>query len=210
MRGLPPPPDDVLRLRCVYDVDLTPASVAWWLFVPGAQSMSAGELEALAGDFLVWYLPFSTAVTHRGCSLARVDLSRFGNGALTLSVRPSSNHGTFTGGQLAVGCTCFHLVTDDAAHSRAAVVHMPAVPDSFSDDHQTLNGPSFDWCRLKAVSFLNGIDSVVPVGGSSVVLGTVHRSGDGRPLAAATFSPALAIRPANVIGTLDRRRTLGR
>jgi len=210
LRGLPAPPSGVIRLALVFDIDGRSASVGQWFAVPGLETHTIAELRDLVASMLFYIQPWTTSLTHRGCSLVRVDLKSWGTPAFALSLNVADNHGAWTGGQLAVGCTVLRFITTDNGRGMQSLCHLPGFPDQFTDDHMTLNGTGFTNAHNETVSYLNGVQTLSLPGESTITHGVVHVSEDGAPLATATFSPTLGIVPARVVGTLDRRRTLHR
>lgn len=206
MRGLPPPPDSVALVNAYFDVDGSPASVGFWLFVPGLQTLSIAQLEAVLGDFTLWLTPLTSNVTHAGCRLTRVALRRWGSGPIAVERHLLPSPGRWTGGQLLVGALTLHLLLGEGGKGRDTVIHLPGFPDAFTSDHKTLNALGWGTSSSAAVTFLTGVDTIASPAGGLCVIGTVHRRTARAPLTAATFSPAQGIVPGRMIGTLDRRR----
>ena len=206
MRGLPPPPSDVAQVTASFDVDGSPASLAFWLFVPGLQTLAVSQLEDVAASFTIFLESLSGAITHRGCSLVRVDLRRWGSSPLNVTrvLLPAS--GRWTGGQLLVGALTLHLLSGEGGRGHDSVVHFPGFPDVFSDDHRSLNALGWGTAQSEALHFFANVNAMTSPAGGNCVLGTVHRAEGGAPLAIATFGPAIGIVPGLAIGTLDRRR----
>jgi len=197
----------VIHLALVFDIDGRGASVGQWFAVPGLESATIAQLHELVGTLLFYILPWTTSLTHRGCRLVRVDLKSWGTPAFATSVNVAENHGAWTGGQLAVGCTVLRWITTSNGRGMQSLTHLPGFPDEFTDDHMTLNGTGFTNAHNESVSYLENVNAQSLPGNDPIAHGVVHVSEAGSPLAASSFSPTLGVAVARVVGTLDRRRT---
>lgn len=210
MKGLPPPPPGVMEMRLVFDVDGVEATVGQWIAVPGLELASTAEIQTVIDGLLPYLTPFTTGVTHAGCSLARVDCRRWGPLPLRMDFVPAENQGYWTGGQLAVGAGVLHWLSGRGGKGFDSLSFMPGFPDLFTDDHARLNAAGWSNYLSKARDWLAGIAATPGVSGGHCVHGTVHRKHAGAPLDVATFTPTIDVTPSPLVGTLDRRRRVAR
>lgn len=197
-----------MRLTVAFDVDGSPATWSHWLAAPGVATASAGQLEALRSLLAPVVLDLTSACTHAGTTVVRVDLTRFPPLPLHLSAPPANNAGSWTGGQLAVGATVLHWLTARAGSGQDPLTFMPGFPDEWTDNHSTVNDTGYANAHSAADAYLNGLALTPGPAGGSTTLGVVHRSSGGAPLSVASFSPAVDVTISRRIGTLDRRRHL--
>jgi len=206
MRGRPNPPDDVALVKVVFDVDGSPASMGTWLLVPGLQALGVADLEAIVALVFAYLLPLTGNNTHAGCSVVRVELMRWGSSPLRVIRFAPPNSGHWAGGQVLVASSTLHWLSGEGGRGRDGITHLPGFPDAYTDDHRTLNTLAWGTLSTDAVAYLNGLNTIPSPAGGSCVVGTVHFSAAGSPLAVADFSPVIGVTPGRFVGTLDRRR----
>jgi hypothetical protein len=209
MRGLPPPPAGVLALTPTFDIDGAVASFTHHIAVPGSDLATVGQLETWLNSYLTFLTDLTTAVSHSGCSMVRVDLQRWGTLHLHLVFPVPPNAGAWTGGQVATAASVVAWGTADGGRGMEGHTFLPGFPDAFTDDHVDVNATGVGNIQAAAVTYLNAVAALAGVTAGNCSLGVVHRSAGGAPLGVATFSPVLYTRASRVLGTLDRRRTLG-
>jgi hypothetical protein len=206
VKGRPDPPEDVALVRVVFDVDGNRATVGLWLFVPGLQLLAVSQLEDIVAGVYAYLLPLTDNNMHAGAAVARVELLRWGMSPLRVIRFAPPNHGAWTGGQVLVASSTLHWLTGESGRGRTGVTHLPGFPDAYTSDHRTVNALGWGNLSTDAIAFLSGVNTIASPAGGDCVLGTLHFSAAGVPLAAATFSPIIGVTPGVMVGTLDRRR----
>lgn len=210
MRGLPPPPAGVLGLTPHFDIDGAAATFTHHIAVPGCDLASIGQLETWLNTYMTVLLALTTAISHASASASRVDLQRWGVSNLRLTFPCPPNLGAWTGGAVATAASVIAWGIEAGGRGQEGHTFVPGFPDVFTDNHVDVNATGVGNIQAAAVTYLNALGALPGVSGGNCALGVVHRSASGAPMAVATFSPVLYARASRVLGTLDRRRTLGR
>lgn len=206
MRGLPPPPPGVCTLFVEFSVDGTFASFTHAIAVPGSEACTAGELESVRAALVAVLLPFTTAITHSGAEVTRVDLRSWGTPRLDMHGVPADNHGAWTGGQVATAASVITWATADNGRGRFGRTFVPGFPDAFTDDHSNVNATGVLALQNASITYVEAVAALTGISGGNLAHGVLTRVRGGAPLATAEFSPTLSMVPSFIIGTLDRRR----
>src|SRR2546430_2974192 len=159
MRGLPPPPSDVVLVDWGFDIDGSVATTASWILVPGVDAAGVAALETLAGAFILHFQDLYTAITHAGTVLTTCRLSTFTVDPITVWRSPAPSHGAWTGGAPGQVASGIHLLTSERGSGLQPVMRMPGFPDAFTTDHVRLNQVGFANITDAAGTYANAIDS---------------------------------------------------
>jgi len=205
VRGLPPPPPEVVLLRWGFAIDGSYASTSSWILVPGVDTLGVSGLEALAGTFLLAAADLFHAITHAGCDLVTCRLSTYTSDPITVFRSPGPSPGAWTGGQAGQVASGVHLLTSERGKGLQPVMRVPGFPDAFTDDHVRLNQLGFANITDAADTYLNAIDATAAPLGGTCLLGTIHRSAAGAPLGNAIFAPAVGVLASPTVCTVRRR-----
>lgn len=205
MRGLPPIPDDVLRVRLGFDIDHTWASIGWWVFSPGAGSATAAYLDGIASAVILGPLSHVLELMHAGATCTTCRVESFGAVPLTVVRSPGPNAGRWVGGTTAQAALGLHWLTGERGRRGGAITHVPAFPDAFTDNHAAINQLAFGNALGRGTDTLNDFAAMPGFAGGFAVMGTVERSAAGVPLGASTFVPFQGVNPTPRIATIRRR-----
>lgn len=202
MRGLPPPPPDVLRLVQEFDINGKTSSVGFWLQGPSIGSALPASLELVAAQWFITCLPNLLALMHRGSSATTCRLSIAG---LTVLRAAPPNVGLYTGGQADNVALGLKWQTSERGRRGWALTYVPAVPDVFIANNWQLDQRA--WGNLiDSGSHLFAAMSALPdPSGAPLAPGTVHVSHGGAPLATAVFSRFVGVSPTPKVVTIRRR-----
>lgn len=207
MRGLPPPPLDVVHLTQTFDVDDNDVSVGFWLFNPSNVDAIVSELQELADAWFLTCLPNLLGLMHEG-SVATT--CRLTNRVLSYAELAPPNHGALTGGQADNVAVGLHWLTGAPATSISRITYVPATPDLFVDRGYRLSATGWGTLRANGTDLYNALNALPAPSGGTQAVGVVNRSRSGIPLSVATFTPYIGVVPTPKVVTIRRRIPSGR
>lgn len=202
MRGLPPPPADVVQLVQDFDINGHTVSIGYWLFNPSNAGAGESDLLAIANAWFVTCLPSIYELQHDGTVASTC---RCANRTLRVVSAAPPGHGAWTGGQADNVATGLHWLTGEAGALRGPITFIPGVPDVFISDNWRLSATAWGNLTASGRDLYNALNALPSPGGTPQVVGTVHRSNAGAPLPAAEFAPYIGVVPSAKVVTIRRR-----
>ena len=211
MRGLPPPPDEVVRLTSTFAVADGECSSSWWLLAPGAPFAGDAELRAIATG---WVFYVQTDLLSRLGADVRVDMLRvesFGANALVVEDIPAPNAGALAGTTALNASAVITWHTQERGIGSRSHTFLPLSRDHLAANKQQLREVGFAEISALGIRMIADVTNIPSPGGGVCTLGTVHRALAGAPLPSSTFAPFVGAVASRNVGTLDRRiRARGR
>lgn len=202
MRGLPPPPRDVLRLVQDFDINGHRVSIGFWLFNPSNVDGGPSDLALVLAGWFTTCLPNVLNLVHKGVSATTCRCgSRTDN---VVEVAPP-NEGFWEGGQADQVATGLHWLTSEPGALRGPITFVPGVPNQFVDSNYRLSQLGAGELTGSGRELLNALNGITAPDGSSQAVGTVHVSAAGAPLPVATFAPYTGVIPTMKLVTIRRR-----
>jgi hypothetical protein len=205
VRNLPPPPDEVLWVQLGFDIDGTWATIGWWIFSPGLVSGDLPYLNNVSNAIILGPLSHLLELMHAGATCTTCRVESFGLNPLTVIRSPGPNTGVWAGGQAAQVALGLHWLTAERGRRGAAITHLPAFPDAFTDDHASINQLAWGNALGRATDCLNDVAAIPAIGGGFCSLGTLARSSGGVPLSVSRFVPFVGVTPTARVATIRRR-----
>jgi hypothetical protein len=211
MRGLPPPPDEVVRLTATFAVADGECSSSWWLLAPGASVASDADLRNIAAD---WIFYVNADLLARLGADVRVDVLRvesFGPNALLIEDIPAPNAGALDGSTALNACAIITWHTGERRIGSRARTYLPLSRSHLAANKQQLREVGFAEISALGIRMIADVTNIRAPGGGVCTLGTLHRSSAGAPLGSSVFAPFFGAVASRDVGTLDRRiRARGR
>lgn len=206
MRGLPPPPTDVLRIQADWDIGSAGrCTTSWYILAPGSWTATSTQLETLLGDFFLGPANDLLSIVGTDVTIGVLRLSTYGPGPQVIQVVPAFNVG-------AVGTTNplngAAVLTWRAVGPRGYLLGHTFLPlsDSFVDnDHVTIRAVSWSQLQAAARLFVQHVAGIASPDGGQCVLVVLQRSEAGAPLIAAQVAPVDLGDASPFVGTLRRR-----
>lgn len=205
MRGLPPPPSNVVRLDLDFLVNGRDFHTGLWLLIPDVETAGVAYLDALVADFISFVVGGVTGVMHSGSSWVTCRASYGGTTPASFIGYVTPNHGAWSGGQADAIATGLYLVSSTGGRGSGSRLRFPAVPDDFVDDNWRLASTAVAQLVILANDITNFVSGTIGPTGAPAIVGTVQRAARGAPLPVASFDPAQAIVPSYRVDFLGRR-----
>lgn len=205
MRGLPPVPDDVLRLTVDVDINGRVFSTGFWFFVPDLPAATYPWFKNFVDEFFFYVIGGLNGCQHAGASVTTCRLVAGGIGGVQYTAFAATNQGVYTGGQADLVAAGVFLRTAAGRRGSGSRVRIPGCPDAFVDNNLTLSAAAV----ARLFSFCDAVNNFVSAQlgptGAQVVVGTLRRTQAAAPLSSSVFDPAVAIMPSPRVEYLTRR-----
>jgi hypothetical protein len=205
MRGLPPPPPDVMQLTAQFDVDAGAVTNSWWVFAPGADGATTLQLSAIAAAWFFSCLPDLLSVLPISCSCSVLRLRTFGVAPLDVAEQPAPNAGALGATQVLNSAAVMTWRTSTKRLGGNAHTWLPLTDDLVGDDHRQLHPISWSQLQSAARLYVNHVNALTSPDGALCVLAVVRRSSQGAPLAHSLLDPVVLGDASRFVGTLQRR-----
>lgn len=205
MRGLPPVPDDVLRLELDFDVNGRRFTTGLWMLTPGLQAWTPTWLTSFASDVFSYLLPGTTGVTHDGTSLTTCRVLIAGSSPIAWTAYAPPNHGAHTGGQADAIASGVYVVSSSGGRGSGSRIRFPGCPDDFITDNWLLSPQGQSRLLDMCSSIIELMNAVTSPTSQLMTLGTLQRATVAGPRSTSQFDPASLVVPSNRVEVLRRR-----
>ncbi len=205
MRGLPPPPSDVVRLSVTWEILGIQPSSSWWIRIPFWESLGLPELVDLFASMLDPIAAITTDLMHHHSLLSELRLRTYDPRTFNLVSSPAEIFGTWEFAYPDNVATCIHWMTGVQGKGRQAVTHLPGSPDALSNNLRTVRASFAETVLETANNLLVHINALTTSRDDHLELGTLHRSRFGVPLTEAEFNPFFGVLATSKVGTMRSR-----
>lgn len=205
MRGLPPPPPDVVHLEQELQTNGYPWSIGFWLFNPSVTSWTFDWLKALHDDWDTFCMNDVMELVHTGVRASTCRLTVAGSTPCDVVFQSAVAGGVYTGGQAQNVAVGWYFGTGEPGRGSGTRTHLAGVPDEFVENNSALSHDAWANLAVRGESLLNNMRGLLAPDMTALVPGTVQRQRAGAPLPVATFAPSAFCIPWARVGTLRRR-----
>jgi hypothetical protein len=203
--SLPPVPADVVHFNIGVDVNGYPCSYGFWLLVPGASGAGEPYIRGLLSDYFLTATHELLQCMHSGASLDVLRADAGGPSPARAFISAPENSGAWEGGQAQSLATVLYVTSSSGGRGSGSRIRIPAVPDIFIANNQSINRSGYGHLILAATELTNWVNAIVPPGGGNAVIGTLQRKTKSGPLAVAAFDPAAIVKASPTLAHLDNR-----
>lgn len=202
MPGLPPVPDDVIRLEQAVECGGLTVTTGWWLQSPTNPAMDGSHAEALIAAFFSTVMPSLLGLMHTeaSCTTCRLAVKGF-----VAEGNAPPNAGSWTGATAMNVASGLKWTMRASGRRGWSISYVPCCPSAFVQDHWRLSQTGYGTLRAQGLDMLSALNELpAPISGHQTV-GTVRRKSSSGPLAASEFVAFEDVYPVEKLVTIARR-----
>lgn len=205
MRGLPPMPSDVIRLRLTIDVNGSNVSIAHHFLATGCIGWSDNEFSEFISGWATFAETFLLNMMPVSASFTTCRLSRFGAQPFTHVTQLPTNAGAHGEAQSLNSALCITWRTGLRGSIARSHTRLPIAADAVADDKRGLHPDFWALYQLNAADYISSVNAITVSGFATPEFVVVSRSQGGEPLPASAFAPVLSGTPDLTVATLASR-----
>lgn len=205
MRGLPPPPPEVVHFDQELLINSSRLTCGFWVFAPGLTTPTPGDMEELLAGWILNVVPVLNTLTANDVVVGACRATFVGASPAQAIEQPPDNHGEVGGDSAPINVAACITWTNNRPGGSHARTLLPCAFQFVDDDNRHLTRSAAAALRVGGLNYLSAVRAIASPAGSNCSPIVLHRSHAGAPLPVAQVDLLLGANPDLMVATVSRR-----